>query len=117
MVCKTVALLLILCYISNMKKDGPQLYLKCERCETYFEHPGGKRRRWCSDKCKMAGWRIKPHLTREQVRQIRQRQRNLSADIRKKLEKDGFVTIGTIKYYGPDVINKVTTQPVVPVQR
>ena len=36
---------------------APQLYLKCENCESLFEYNGGKRRRWCSDKCKMKAWR------------------------------------------------------------
>ena len=34
-----------------------QLYLKCEYCDVYFKHTKGKRKRWCSPKCKMAAWR------------------------------------------------------------
>lgn len=40
-----------------MKADGPQLYLKCEWDQVLFTYDGGKRRRFCSDACKMAAWR------------------------------------------------------------
>lgn len=40
-----------------MKADGPQLYLICEHCHMYFPYNGGKRKRFCSDACKMAAWR------------------------------------------------------------
>lgn len=36
---------------------GPQLYLKCESCSKVFAYHGGKRRRFCSNACKMAAWR------------------------------------------------------------
>lgn len=38
-------------------KQQPQLFLKCELCNIVFEYNGHKRRRWCSDKCKVAAWR------------------------------------------------------------
>lgn len=37
--------------------DNPRLYLQCELCHTYFEYKGHKRKRWCSDKCKVKAWR------------------------------------------------------------
>ena len=40
-----------------MMSDGPQLYLRCEYCLTFFEHNGGKRKRHCSDAHKQAAWR------------------------------------------------------------
>ena len=42
-----------------MKKEGPQLYLKCEWCGSYFEYDGGRRGRWCSAAHKVAAWRSK----------------------------------------------------------
>lgn len=36
-----------------------QLYLRCEHCCEFFKHDGGKRRRWCSGRCKVAAWRKK----------------------------------------------------------
>ena len=35
----------------------PQLYLRCEWCMHFFEHNGGKRKRFCSDAHKQAAWR------------------------------------------------------------
>jgi hypothetical protein len=40
-----------------MKADGPQLFLRCEWDQKFFEYNGGKRRRYCSDACKQAAWR------------------------------------------------------------
>lgn len=38
-------------------KAGPQLYLKCEWCQHFFEYNGGKRKRWCGNPHKLAAWR------------------------------------------------------------
>ncbi len=40
--------------------EDPQLFLicwKCQHCEKLFKYNGGKRRKFCSDKCKVAAWR------------------------------------------------------------
>lgn len=47
-------------YLScNPSTQAPQLYLKCEKCENIFKYNGHKRKRWCSDKCKVRAWRNK----------------------------------------------------------
>ena len=38
-------------------RPGPQLYLKCEWCDSYFKYNGGRRNRWCSNAHKQAAWR------------------------------------------------------------
>lgn len=38
-------------------KVRPYLYQRCEQCMTFFIYTGGKRRRWCSDRCKVKHWR------------------------------------------------------------
>ena len=65
-------------------EEGPQLFLKCQHCEKLFKYNGGKRRKFCSDKCKVAAWRqaaapVRPVTAAEAMENIKRNAPKIAA--------------------------------------
>lgn len=86
---------------------GPQLYLNCEWCHEFFEHNGGKRRRYCSAAHKQAAWRkdnMKPVINSESFDQTMSNKTNGSHECVKGLIYGEFDNNGICKICGNHVV-------------